>query len=82
MSYNTTVAMMFWFIELPFEGYYGWFAKISTTQWTALYFMHTIPQIVVIYEWFNSSIQINTANYWHTLFFGLPYTVMVAVITV
>jgi hypothetical protein len=82
MSYNTTVSIVFWLVELPFQGYYGWFDLLNTTQWTAYYLMHTIPQIVVIYEWFNSSIQLNTKNYWYTLFFSLPYTVMVAVITV
>ena len=44
--------------------------------------MHIIPQIIIIIEWYNSSIQLHVENYWRTVLFSLPYCLMVAIYTI
>ena len=61
---------------------WGWFDLLNTTQWVSYYLMHIIPQIIIIIEWYNSSIQLHVENYWRTVLFCLPYCLMVAIYTI
>jgi hypothetical protein len=46
---------------------------MKPVDWFGFYVVHTVPMIIVIFEWFNSSIEVETKYYWCTLVFSIPY---------
>lgn len=58
ITLNISIAVTFWLAELPYQGQQGEWDRFDNSYWVWLWFMHTVPQILIISEWFHNSIQI------------------------
>jgi hypothetical protein len=65
LAINTTAVIHFWFIELFFLGRTApvLFKSYSWWDWVCVYVKYTFPMIMLIFEWWHSSIPVEFRLY-------------------
>lgn len=57
LSTNMVVGIAFWLVEFPAMGMEGYWAALSNGTFLIFWYVHTVPQILLISEWYHSSIR-------------------------
>lgn len=65
LSINVAVGIAFWLVEMPVMGLEGYWMTLSNEKWIFMYTIHTIPQIILLTDWFHCSIRVYA---WQSIF--------------
>lgn len=83
---NTVVTLGFWYIEGPFMVYDGFLFDEKSSYGAVIPIVvttisHTLPMILIIFEWWHNSIVVTTQRIFVHFLFGLCYILMLVIVS-